>query len=357
VTALDPPFGAADAGGMSARIDGAPAQITAQLERLADFRWSLPARPPALLAVGGMGGSAMAAELCAALWADRLPRPMLVVREYRWPACVGADALALLSSYSGNTEETLALWHEAGARGVPRVAMATGGTLGQWAMRAGAPAAPLPPGSPPRAALYAGWVTVMHLLHALRWIDDDPVTAWRAAAAALAGHVGRWGSAIRESDNAAKQLARALLGRRVFVYAASERTGAVATRLRHQLAENAKVLGHSALVPELDHNEIVGWERPGEEWRDVSLVVLDDREDAPEVTTRLALTAEYAQDRGAAVHRVALPPGERLSRMAGGVLFADYVSLYLALLRGVDPTPIASIDAFKRRLAGRAAAS
>jgi glucose/mannose-6-phosphate isomerase len=356
VTALDPPYGAADAGGMAARIDDAPAQITEQLDRLAAFRWTLPARPPALLAVGGMGGSAMAAELCAAVWADRLPRPLMVVREYRWPACVGPDGLALLSSYSGNTEETLSLWREAGARGVPRVAMATGGTLREWAAREGTPAAPLPPGSPPRAALYAGWVTVTHLLHALGWLDD-PVPAWRAAAVTLAGHVARWGPASPESGNPAKQLARVLLGRRVFVYAASERTSAVATRLRHQLAENAKVLGHSALVPELDHNEIVGWERPGEEWRDVSLVVLDDREDAPEVATRLTLTAEYTQDRGAAVHRVQLPPGERLTRMAGGVLFADYVSLYLALLRGADPTPIASIVAFKRRLAERSAAS
>jgi len=356
MTALDPPFGTADAAGMAARMDGAPAQITDQLQRLAGHRWTLPPRAPALLAVGGMGGSAMAAELCAAIWADRLPRPLLVVREYRWPACVGPDALALLSSYSGNTEETLALWREAQARGVPRVAMATGGTLGEWAAGDGAPAAPLPPGSPPRAALYAGWVTVTHLLHALGWLDD-PAPMWRETASALAGLVGRWGPANTESDNPAKELARALLGRRVFVYAASERTGAVATRLRHQLAENAKVLGHSALVPELDHNEIVGWERPGEEWRDVSLVVLEDREDAPEVATRLTLTAEYAQVRGAVVHRVALPSGERLSRMAGGVLFADYVSLYLALLRGVDPTPIASIDAFKRRLAERAAAS
>lgn len=353
---LDPPYGGADAHGMAARVDGAPDQIEAQLARLADFRWALPARAPALLAVGGMGGSAMAAELCASLWADRLPRPMLVVREYRWPACVGPDGLALLSSYSGNTEETLALWREAAARGVPRLAMATGGTLAAWAAADGVPVAPLPPGSPPRAALYAGWVTVTHLLHALGWVDD-PASAWRAAAGALRGHVARWGTACAETDNDAKRLARALLGRRVFVYAASERTGAVATRMRHQLAENAKVLGHSALVPELDHNEIVGWERPGDEWRDVSIVALHDREDAPEVAARLDLTAGYAQARGATIHRFELPPGERLTRIAGAVLFADYVSLYLALLRGVDPTPIASIDALKRRLADRAAAS
>jgi glucose/mannose-6-phosphate isomerase len=354
VIRLEPPYGVADAGDMAARIEGIPDQIEQQLERLAGFRWSLPDTEPAVLAVGAMGGSAIASELSAALDSDRLPRPIVLVRDYRWPAFVRPGALALLCSYSGNTEETLSLYRSAGERGIARVAIATGGTLAEWAARDHVTVAPLPPGSPPRAALFAAWVTVGHLLHALAW-SDDPGPRWRDAVAALRGQIARIGIAVPEPANPAKRMARALLGRRVFVYAASERTGAVATRMRHQLHENAKVLGHSALVPELDHNEIVGWERPGDEWKDVSIVVLRDAEDAPEVASRLALTADYAARRGAAVHLLETPPGERLARLAGAVQFADYLSLYLALLRGVDPTPIASIDEFKRRLAERAA--
>jgi len=350
---LEPPFDAIDRSGMAARIEAIPDQIEQQLERLHGFRWQLPAAPE-WLAVGAMGGSAIAAELSAALYDDRLPRPLLRVRDSAWPAYVRLGGVALLSSYSGGTEETLALYREAGERRVQRVVMTTGGTLGEWAARDRVSAAPLPPGSPPRAALYAGWVTTTHLLEALGWVDES-ARAWKDAAAAIRTQQGAIGVAVPERDNPAKQLARALLGRRVLVYGAERRTGALATRMRHQLNENAKLLGHSAAVPELNHNEIVGWEAPGDEWKDTAVVVWEDVEDAPDVAARLALTAEFAADRGATVHRLATPAGARLTRLAGAVAFIDYVSLYLALLRGVDPTPIASIDEFKRRLAARAA--
>ena len=350
---LEPPFDAIDRGGMAARIEAIPDQIEQQLERLHGFRWQLPAAPE-WLAVGAMGGSAIAAELSAALYDDRLPRPLLRVRDSAWPAYVRLGGVALLSSYSGGTEETLALYREAGERRVQRVVMTTGGTLGEWAARDRVSAAPLPPGSPPRAALYAGWVTTTHLLEALGWVDD-PAREWKDAAAAIRTRQGEIGIAVPEHDNPAKQLARALFGRRVLVYGAERRTGALATRMRHQLNENAKLLGHSAAVPELNHNEIVGWEAPGDEWKDTAVVVWEDAEDAPDVAARLALTAEFAADRGASVHRLATPAGARLTRLAGAVAFIDYVSLYLAVLRGVDPTPIASIDEFKRRLAARAA--
>jgi glucose/mannose-6-phosphate isomerase len=263
---------------------------------------------------------------------------------------VSPGAVAFLSSYSGQTEETLSLYREASARGVARVASATGGTLGEWCSRDGVSCAPMPAGEPPRAALYAAWVTLTHLVHALGW-GPAPAPLWGEALALVRARAAVLGTAVGEPRNPAKQLARRLLGRRVFVYAASERLGALATRLRQQLNENAKLLAHSATVPELDHNEIVGWEAPGEAWRDISIVVLRDPEDRPENAARLRLTGEYAAGQGAAVHVVESPAGPRFARGVALAQFADYVSLYLALLRGVDPTPIASIDAFKRRLA------
>ena len=116
-----------------------------------------PVTQPSLLALGGMGGSAIAGELTAALVADRAPRPFLVVRDYRWPACVDRTALAVLSSYSGDTEETLALAHEAIARGVPCAAITGGGTLTAMAGERSWPLHRLPGGMPPRAALFHNW--------------------------------------------------------------------------------------------------------------------------------------------------------------------------------------------------------
>ena len=188
------------------------------------------------------------------------------------------------------------------------------------------------------------------LLAALGWADDT-AAAWREAAAALRVRRATLGAAAPEAANPAKRLARVLHDRFVIVYAGSATLGAVATRWRQQLNENAKLLAHSALVPELNHNEIVGWERPSALHRQASVLILRDAEDAPEIARRLALTAEFARRQGAEVHEVSSGDGGRLTRMACLVQWGDYLSLYLALLRSADPTPIKSIDEFKRRLA------
>ncbi|MEO5618331.1 MAG: bifunctional phosphoglucose/phosphomannose isomerase [Candidatus Eisenbacteria bacterium] len=347
---LEPPYGERDAHGMAARISGIGDQIDEALAHLAREPWPLGRRAPDLLAVGAMGGSAIAADLIECHERARLPRPMLVVRDYHWPACVGGDSMALLCSYSGNTEETLALESDAVKRGIPRVALTTGGTLAERCRRSGVPFMSMPGGSPPRAALYGSWVRVTGLLHALGWLPD-PAGDWRRARGAVRAAEERLGPASPEPANPAKQLARELHGRMVYLYAASARLGTIATRWRHQLNENAKVPAHSALVPELNHNEIVGWEIAGPLQAQASVVILRDPEDAPEVATRLTLTGEYAARQGARVHEVMAEGESALDRAVGLVQWGDWLSFYLALLGGVDATPIASIDEFKRRLA------
>ena len=335
---------------MAGLIDAQPEQIEEALARIGREPWRPPATDPALLAVGAMGGSATAADLAATLYRDRLQHPLVVVREYRWPAWVRGDSLALLCSYSGNTAETLSLFREAGRRGIPRLALTTGGRLAEECANQKIGYATLPGGSPPRAAVFRSWVPITRLLETLGWVDD-PAPAWAEAAVALRAGRSALGPRAPDRDPSAKRLARALHGRSVLVYAGSETLGAVAARWRTQLNENAKLPAHSAVVPELNHNEIVGWEKPGEPHRRTSVVVLRDAEDAPEIALRLTLTAEYAGRQGALVHEVSSGEGGRLARMASLVQWGDYLSFYLALLNGVDPTPIASIDEFKRRLA------
>ncbi len=354
MSVLEPPYGARDRGGMAARLEGIPAQIEEALERQAREPWKLPLATPDLLAVGAMGGSAMSADLARGLTLDRLPRPLLTVRQYRWPACVTRASLALLSSYSGDTEETVELFCEAGRLGIPRVALTTGGQLAAECAQYRVFAQRLPGGSPPRAALYASWVAVTGLLHALGWVDD-PEPAWRVAIAELRSQEGRIGPASSEDRNPAKQMARALAGRFVLFYGGSERLEAVGTRMRTQLNENAKMLGHSAGVPELNHNEIVGWERPGALRGRAAVVLLRDVEDGAEVDARLRLTGEYVARQGGEVFEVRSSGDGRLARMASLVQFGDYLSFYLAMLNGADPTPIPSIDEFKRRLSQRGA--
>jgi glucose/mannose-6-phosphate isomerase len=263
---------------------------------------------------------------------------------------VQKHSLALLCSYSGNTAETLSLYREAGARGIPRAAISSGGELSARCEKDRVPLCRVPGGSPPRAALFGTWVALTGLLHGLGWIED-PAAAWRETAATLREAAREIGPARPEGSNPVKQMARALHGRLVFIYGASERLSAVVTRVRNQLNENAKLLGHSALVPELNHNEIVGWEITGPAHATAAVLVLRDREDSADVSKRLTLTAEYAAARGAAVHDWHSRGEGRLARLASLVQFGDYLSFYLAVLNGADPTPIASIDEFKRRLA------
>jgi len=347
---LEPPYGARDAAGMAARISGAAGQIEEALAHLARAPWRLPeGPPPALLAVGAMGGSAIAADLCAGVWGDVLPRPLLVVRDSSWPGCVGADALAFVCSYSGETAESLALWDAAAARGVRRVAMSSGGALAARAAAEGAHRMEIPGGSPPRAALWAAWPRVAALLAALDWIPD-PRAAWRGVAAGLRALEARLGPDVPEARNPAKRLARALHGRFVFVYSGT-RFAPVGVRWRQQLNENAKLPAHSAAVPELNHNEIVGWERASAFHASSSVVLLRDPDATLEENARLTLTADFARGCGAGVHEVVAEGESPLARAAMLAGWGDYLSLYLALLGGVDPTPIASIDTFKRRLA------
>lgn len=346
---LDPPY-AADPKGMSALVDGIPEQIENALLRAATHPWRLPRRRPAAVVVGAMGGSAIAADLTAGLYADVLPWPLAVVRDYRWPAFVTREAFCILGSYSGGTEETLALYDQAQRRSVPRAALTTGGALAGWCDRDGVPWWPLPPGMPPRAALFSSWVPLTLLIAALDGCPD-PTADWREAMEALRALRARVGAAVPEARNPAKQLARGLFGRTPFLYSTTERMAPIATRLRQQFNENAKVLAHSASVPELNHNEIVGWEKPEAIHRGATVLVLRDTEDSPEAARRLALTREYVERQGAAVADLDPGQGSRLARMAGHVMFGDYLSLYLALARGVDPSPVASIDEFKRRMA------
>ncbi|HKQ57864.1 MAG TPA: bifunctional phosphoglucose/phosphomannose isomerase [Candidatus Eisenbacteria bacterium] len=352
--ALEPPYGPRDAGGMAARIQGQPEQIQEAVERCAAHPWHPPIKTPTLLALGAVGGSAIAGDLTAGLYHDKLPHPMLTVREYHWPAFVTKDALALLCSYSGTTEETLALYREARERGVPCLAIASGGRLAEWCARDGVAWARVPGGSQPRAALFSSWVSITTLLHALGWVDD-PARAWREATSALRARNASLAPDVPAANNPAKRMALELAGKIVFIYAGAERTGPVATRVRQQLNENAKMPGHSALVPELNHNEIVGWEHAAALPKKLAVLLLRDAEDSPATRTRLTLTGEYAARQGASVHEVESAGEGRLARLASLIQFGDYLSLYLALATGVDPTPIASIDEFKRRLAESAA--
>ena len=342
---------AADPAGMHRLIGTWPEQLAAQRAALAARPWPGPlsARGCRLLAVGGLGGSAIGADLALGLAEDELAFPACVVRDYQWPAAVGPGALCVLSSYSGGTEEVLALYDEAARRGAARLALTSGGELARRAARDGVACGALPPGLPPRAALGYSLTALLSLLRALGGSLGGP-DALDEAQAVLAAGQRRLAPEVPEAENPAKQLALALRGKLVVVYTATRFLAGVGRRWKGQINENAKTPAFHGAVPELNHNESVGWEALRPLHPQLAVVCLRDREEHPRVARRLDLTRAQVAEAGLAAHAAAATGEGRLARVLSLVQLGDWVSLYLAVLAGVDPTPVVPIDRLKQAL-------
>jgi len=327
--------------------------------RVAALAVDLPFPPEAVrdVAICGMGGSAIAADLVVGAYAERLRRPVSVVRDYGLPGWVGEDTLVLLSSYSGNTEETLTCAMDALERRALIVAVTSGGKLRDFYGAEGVPVIAAPIGLQPRAALLHLLVPLVITLGRLGVIPD-PEADLDAARTACAAAADAYGPDAPQEANPAKQLAVALNGAVPLVYGA-EATAAVAYRWKCQLNENAKVPAYWAALPELDHNEIVGFEGMGQLGGQVAVVMLRDPRQHRQVERRFELTRELIEASVRSTYGVVGEGEGTLARVVDLVLLGDFVSLYLACLLGVDPGPVDIIERLKDRLAstgyGRAA--
>jgi glucose/mannose-6-phosphate isomerase len=310
-----------------------------------------PAERPRQILACGMGGSAQAAGLLADGWPG-LPAPVLVHRDYGLPSWADTGTLVIASSYSGGTAETLDAVAAARQRGCPVVAITSGGALAQRAADEGFPAVLVPGGQPPRTALGYSMSALLHVLHRSGLLPDPTGDLAAAAAAIEGGGLATTTDGAQAGAVAAEALAADLAGRFTVVFTSGAGAHGAGRRLLAQLQENAKAPGHVAPFPELDHNEIVGWNLTPARRDGFALVVLRGDEtdsDALRVDTTLDLLREQF-----AVTRQFQAAGEgHLTRLVGLIALADLTSAHVAVRTGVDPVPIARIDALKERLAGR----
>ncbi len=322
-------------------------------EHLRDALWRVesanlrPADSPGGLVVAGMGGSAIGGALARAAIGDRASRPIAIARGYALPPWSTADTTVLCSSYSGNTEETLAAYEAAGIVGAHRVVCTTGGALAQAARRDGVPVVPLPGGYQPRAAVGYGLVVALEVA-AIAGVCEPLHTEIDVASARADRLIAEWGPEADE-DSLAKSLARRLHGT-IPQIAGSDLTAPIAYRWKTQINENAKLPCFAAELPELNHAEVLGWEGAGA-LGPFSAVLLDDSDLHPRVRTRIELTQALIAESGADVARVQSVGETRLERLISLVLLGDLVSLYLAILQRVDPAGIAALERLKRELA------
>jgi glucose/mannose-6-phosphate isomerase len=299
------------------------------------------------IAVCGMGGSGVAGDVLHALYRERLRVPLAVVKEPLLPGFCNRDTLVVCSSYSGDTSETLACYEEAAERGCRVIAVTSGGELGRRARDRGAAVVSLPGDAPaPRAAfgyLVFGSLGALEAMGVLASAAEDVVETVRVLAE-LSGEI-----APGNPENPARRIADELQGKVPLIWGAEGISAVAATRWKTDLNENAKVPAFDSSLPELDHNEIVGWsENAGEPF---ALIVLRHEGEHPAVAARFPLSVEIAESSGLVTREVWGRGHSAMARLLSLVMMGSATSVYLAFLQGVDPTPIEAIDRLKRTLA------
>jgi glucose/mannose-6-phosphate isomerase len=339
----------ADPSGMIVSIAGIPGQVRDAWSRSRDL--DLPGRHSQAHAVAvlGMGGSAIGGDLVRGIWADRLRLPLEVVRGYDLPAWVGPDTLVVASSYSGATEETLSAVEIAFTRRCPVAVITTGGPLGAVARTASLPLLAFPGGGQPRAAVGYAVTLLAGMLERAGALDLGDAEVEDAAVAADAA-LAAFGPGVPTETNLAKRLAWSLLDR-LPVIEASGFLAAVARRWKTQLNENAKTMAAWEELPEANHNTVAGHPQP-DPLRDHQLVLfLASTFDHPRNVRRAGLSAELLADARIGSQSVTVPGRSRFAQAMSAIVLGDLVSAYLAVLYGVDPTPVDAIVRLKETLA------
>lgn len=297
--------------------------------------------------VCGMGGSAIGADLVRSYLGGRLKIPMVICRHYGLPGFVGRNTLVIGSSYSGNTEETLTAIAAANKAGARIICVTTGGKLEAMATENSWSCVKIPSGMMPRAALAYSFAPLLVLMSRMGFVpgcDDD----LERAASAARERSERY--SIESEGNAAMELANRIYGRIPIIYAAQDHFDAVAVRFKGQICENSKQLAFANVYPEFNHNELVGWELYEPFVDKLIVLTLKDIDDHLRVTARMSIVDNLFSKRKIEAIELMSDGDSLLSRMLSLIQFGDFASFYLAILNGVDPSPVKVIDYLKSAL-------
>jgi glucose/mannose-6-phosphate isomerase len=302
------------------------------------------------IVVTGLGGSGISGDLLRAYLYAECPVPIMVNRHYSLPTFVGPKTLVCAISYSGDTEETLSAFQEARARGARLLAVSSGGQLAQLADQAHVPYVRVPGGMPPRTTLGYLFTPMVVILARLGLIADQK-TPLAETVEVLRELAAQYRPGVETFRNLPKALAKDLHGKFPVIYGVQDFSDAVAYRWRTQCNENSKTLASHQAFPELNHNEVVGWQGPLSSALEMWVVLLRDAQEMGRVARQIEITKAFLQERTAGITEVWSQGHSRLARLFSLLYTGDFTSYYLALLRGVDPKPVEAIDRLKHQLA------
>jgi glucose/mannose-6-phosphate isomerase len=300
--------------------------------------------------VSGLGGSAIGGDILKSYALKRAGIPVLVNRDYDIPAFVNEKTLFFAVSYSGNTEETLSAYQQARKQGADIVCLSSGGKLLHMAAKDAYPLIKVPGGLAPRAAtayLFAPLLMALErigLLQGARKELQETIQVLETMRESLVPEAAL-------PDNQAKTIALKLKGSIPIIWGTAGISETAALRWKAQINENAKSPAYYNAFPELNHNELVGFEAPEESLSSLSCIILRDKFDNERVRKRMEVTKGLIKDKVNDIIEVYSQGESFLARFYSLVYTGDYASVYLALEYGINPTPVRVIDYLKSELA------
>ena len=301
---------------------------------------------PENIIVVGMGGSAIGGELLKDWASDKVQVPIEVSRAYSLPAYADERTLVLVMSYSGETEESLSSFLDAVKRRCTIFCVSSGGSLLEFAEKLGVPYLPVASGMPPRAALPYMFVPMLKALEKIGVLSG--VSEEFSEATKNLERVSSENEPEKTvKDNFSKMLAWGINESIPVVYGFGVYRS-VAQRFKQQFNENSKIPSKWEFFSELNHNEIVGWEKAGELAKFFSTIFIRDKRETNEIRSRIETTKTLIPS-DSKMFEVWSQGKSSLARMLSTVCIADFTSVYLAILRGVDPTPVESINVLKEK--------
>jgi len=291
--------------------------------------------------IAGLGGSGIGGDFISEWVRDHCPVPLVVGKRYSIPAWVDSNTLAIVSSYSGNTEETLSSFDRLLKSGARLVCISSGGRLMELAREHNIDRIQIPGDWPsPRACLGYSVVQQLFVLYYSGLIDND----FEAEILQAADLLDREEEDIRTR---ARQIAGMLVGKTPVIYIA-DRMEPVAVRWRQQINENSKMLCWHNVIPEMNHNELVGWR---DQRSDLAVVMLRNRSDLPRIQMRMEINKEIISEFTNGFIELYSKGTSAILRSLYLVHLGDWVSFYLAELRNKDAVEVKVIDYLKAELA------
>lgn len=298
--------------------------------------------------ISGLGGSAIGGDLLRSYVQYECKIPVYVNRNYRLPAFAGERTLVIISSYSGETEESLSSYEDAVNRGCKIACATSGGRLLVLAETQNRLTIKMPRGYQPRCALAYSFFPMLILFSKLGLIEDKTsaivkLIDWIKVRAAQY-------TQLDEHKNNAMKIARHLQGKIPVIYSSCDLLDIANLRWRCQIEENSKCLAYGNYLPEMNHNEIVGWQQNPDILKNLAVITLYDREDNPRITKRMHITMDVIKDLPGVQIEVDGEGESKLERIMDVIYLGDWVSFYLAVYYKTDPTPIEKINILKNKL-------